>query len=292
MAVNIVYVILHYMAGKDTIECAESIFECSQNSEHSVSVVIVDNASTNDSYELLKQKYNNNNKVKLIHSEENLGFARGNNLGFKYAKHELKADFIVMLNNDTVISQTDFNEVLVCKYNDKKYAVLGPDIITADGYHQNPGEKQSWSFKELRKDRLKKRIRYMLSMVGLDSSLGAAMARNKNVYRTETLSGDRENTILHGSCLIFSKEYIEQFDGINGETFLYMEEDILKLYADHYGFKMLYSSDLSIFHKEDIATNMEKGNSKKRTQRKYKYLIQSSKIYSKLKKEFEKTAKR
>ena len=40
---NIVYVILHYMAGKDTIECAESILESSKNSEHKVTVVIVDN---------------------------------------------------------------------------------------------------------------------------------------------------------------------------------------------------------------------------------------------------------
>lgn len=289
---NIVYVILHYMAGKDTIECAESIFESSKNSEHNVLVVVVDNASPNDSYELLKAQYSNNKRVKLIHSDVNLGFARGNNLGFEYAKKNLNPDFIAMLNNDTVISQTDFNEVLVRKYKEKKYAVLGPDIITADGYHQNPGEKQSWSLKELRTYRLKKRIRFMLSLIGLDSSLGEAVARNKNVYRTQTLQGDRENTILHGACLIFSRDYIEKFDGINGDTFLYMEEDILKLYADYYGFLMLYSSELSILHKEDVATNMEGGSSGRRTRRKYKYLIESSKVYSNLKKEFEKTAKK
>lgn len=289
---NIVYVILHYMAGNDTIECVESIFECSQNSKHNVTAVIVDNASTNDSYELLKQKYDNNNRVKLIHSDENLGFARGNNLGFKYAKENLAPDFIVMLNNDTVISQHDFNEVLVRKYEETQYAVLGPDIVTADGYHQNPGEKQSWSLKELRTYRLKKRIRYMLSLIGLDSSLGEAVARNKNVYKTQTLNGDRANTILHGACLIFSHDYISKFDGINGDTFLYMEEDILKLYADYYGFLMLYTSELSILHKEDVATNMEGGSSGRRTRRKYKYLIESSKVYSKLKKEFEKTAKK
>ncbi len=289
---NIVYVILHYMAGKDTIECAESIFESSKNSKHNISIVIVDNASTNDSYALLQQKYSRNNRVKLIHSDTNQGFARGNNQGFEYAKKNLNPDFIVMLNNDTVISQTDFNEVIVRKYEEKKFAVLGPDIITADGYHQNPGEKQSWGLKELRIYRLKKRIRYMLNLICLDSSLGEAVARNKNVYRTQTLDGDRENTILHGACLIFSKDYIEKFDGINGDTFLYMEEDILKLYADYYGFLMLYTSELEIFHKEDVATNMEGGSIGRRTRRKYKYLIESSKVYSKLKKEFEKTAKK
>lgn len=281
---NIVYVILHYMAGQDTVECVESIIKASTGSEHNISVVVVDNGSINDSYEFIKSKLGNNDKVILLHSDENLGFAKGNNIGFKFAKHNLQADFIVMLNNDTVLTQTDFNEVLVRKYEQKKYAVLGPDIVTADGYHQNPGDKQSWSLKELRIFRIKKRIRLMLSYIGLDSSIGEVLARNKEVYRSETLQEDRENTILHGACMIFSSNYIEQFEGLNDGTFLYMEEDILKLYADYYGFLMLYSSDLRIFHKEDAATNMVVQNNNKKNQWKYKQLIRSSRIYSSLKK--------
>lgn len=286
---NIVYVILHYMAGQDTVECVESIIKASTESEHNISIVVVDNGSTNDSYEFLKKELENNDKVMLLHSDDNLGFAKGNNIGFRYAKHQLKADFIVMLNNDTILSQTDFNEVLVHKYEEKKYAVLGPDIVTDDGYHQNPGNKQSWSLKELTIFRLKKRIRLILSHIGLDSSLGEVLAKNKEVYRSEALQEDRENTILHGACLIFSSKYIEQFEGLNEGTFLYMEEDILKLYADYYGFLMLYSNELRIFHKEDVATNMVKGNSNQHIRRKYRFMIESSLVYSKLKKELEKT---
>ena len=281
---NIVYVILHYMAGQDTVECIESILNATEGTNYNTSIVVVDNGSTNDSYDLLQEKFNNNDKVILLQSKENLGFAKGNNIGFRYAKHDLKADFIVMLNNDTILSQTDFNEVLVKKYNEKQYAVLGPDIVTADGYHQNPGNKQSWSLQELKKDRIKKRIRLMLTYVGLDSSLGNALAKNKTVYRIETLQEERENTILHGACMVFSKDYISRFDGLNDETFLYMEEDILKLYADNYGFLMLYSPELQIFHKEDGATNMVVKTENKKNRWKYKQLIRSSKIYSRLKK--------
>ncbi len=280
---NIVYVILHYMAGKDTVECAESIMKATEESVHNTSIVIVDNGSTNDSYDLLQKQFNNNDRVVLLHSDENLGFAKGNNIGFRYAKYDLKADFIVMLNNDTVLSQKDFNEVLVRKYEEHEYAVLGPDIVTADGYHQNPGNKQSWSLNELKKDRLKKRIRLMLTYVGLDSSLGNALAKNKTVYRKDTLKEERENTILHGACMIFSKNYINQFDGLNDGTFLYMEEDILKLYADYYGFVMLYSPELAIFHKEDAATDMIVKSENKKNRWKYKQLIKSSKVYSRLK---------
>ena len=187
-----------------------------------------------------------------------------------------------MLNNDTVLSQPDFNEILVRKYEEKKYAVLGPDIETADGYHQNPGSKQKWSLKELKIYRFKKRIRLMLSYIGLDSSVGEAMARNKDVYRTETLKEDREDTILHGACMIFSPIYIKQFEGLNDGTFLYMEEDILKMYADYYGFLMLYSGELRIFHKEDAATDMVMESNVKKTRWKYKQLIKSSKVCSRI----------
>ena len=98
--------------------------------------------------------------------------------------------------------------------------------------------------------------------------------------------GDVENTILHGACLIFSHIYINQFDGLCDKTFLYMEEDILKLYADYYGFLMMYTSELRIFHKEDVATKMVNEGACKRARLKYRRLIESSLIYSKLKKTF------
>ena len=283
---TVAYVILHYLAGEDTLECAASILEATAASHHKTHIVIVDNGSTNDSYAELCAVYGEHPQVTLLHSQENLGFARGNNLGFRYAKYDLKADFIVMLNNDTILSQKDFNEILVRKYEETGYGVLGPDILTADGYHQNPGSKQSWSFKELLVDRMKKRIRIALSYLRLDSAISHAITSVKEVYRSEKLEQDVPNTILHGACFIFSPAYITRFDGLHDETFLYMEEDILKLYADHYGFLMLYTPELSVFHKEDAATNMLAGSMDEKARRKYRRLIESSKIYSRLKRRF------
>lgn len=280
---NIVYLILHYMAGADTVECIESILKASEDTVHNIKIVVVDNGSPNDSYGFLQEKYNGNENIVLLHNEDNLGFAKGNNLGFEYAKNNLNADFIVMLNNDTIISQQDFNEVLVRKYEEESYGVLGPDIVTADGYHQNPGSKQGWELSELQIYRLKKRIQKVLC---LSSKYANKKANSRGEYRKTTLMGDVKNTILHGACLIFSPIYIQMFDGICKDTFLYMEEDILKLYSDHYGFLMMYSSDLSILHKEDVATDMIVETTSAKMRQKYEYIIQSSKVYTRLKKEF------
>lgn len=278
---NVVYLILHYLAGDDTIECIDSILNATANSEHNTHIVVVDNGSTNNSYSKIQEKFKTNDSVTLLHSDKNLGFARGNNIGFNYAKNNLHADFIVQLNNDTILEQCDFNEALVKKFDEKKYFVLGPDIESADGYHQNPGHKQSWSFRELFCFRLKKRVQIVLSLFGF-KQFGEKAAKYSG-HIEKTLVGDVENTILHGACLIFSPLYIRRFDGLCEKTFLYWEEDILKLSADYYGFLMLYSSDLHILHKEDAATNMVSGSSAKKTRKKLSFLIASSKIYSNLK---------
>lgn len=280
---KIVYVILHYLAGDDTIACAHSILDATKGSGHTTHIVIIDNGSPNDSYSQILQVLGKNPQVTLLQSSENLGFARGNNLGFSYAKNQLNADFIVMLNNDTLLSQTDFNEILVDKYVQTHYGVLGPDIVTADGCHQNPGSKQSWSLQELRLKRLKLRIRSFLTWFGLDASISRIIESQKEIYRKQTLAGDVEHTILHGACWIFSPEFISRFDGLCPDTFLYMEEDILKLQADRYGFTMRYTDQLQIFHKEDIATNMAAGSTNAKLRRKYHHMLQSSLVYSRMK---------
>jgi GT2 family glycosyltransferase len=221
--------------------------------------------------------------VHVIYTDKNIGFARGNNIGFAYAKNHLKADFIVLLNNDTLINQTNFCNVILKKYEEKNFYVLGPDIKTKDGYHQNPLTVQKWSFNQLKLFRLKTRIRLVLLHLHLDKL--ATKVEKKDFYCKEKIEGDILNTALHGACLIFSPAYIKKFEGLCDRTFLYMEEDVLKLFADYHGFLMMYTGDISICHKEDIATNMVKQTAFKKRKEKYKRLIASSIVYEKLKRE-------
>ena len=281
----IAYLILHYMAGKDTIECVNSILKSTKESEHETTIVIVDNGSTNDSFDKICVEFESNKRIKLIHSDLNLGFAKGNNLGFNYAKYELKADFIVQLNNDTVLSQINFNEVIVNKYYEYKYAVLGPDIITADGFHQNPGKNVNWTQKRIVRFRLKKWIQFVMAHF---QCFDCFLKLNEGSYLPDCVNVDVCGTTLHGACLIFSKKFIDKFDGMCDKTFLYMEEDILKLQADHFGLLMMYSPDLKLYHKEDAATNMVAASSLTKKKRVYKNLLDSSKVYLQLMKEYSK----
>ena len=288
---NVTYVVLHYIAIKDTIECVESILSNIKNTEkHMNNIVVVDNGSPNNSYEALDKAFKDKKNVYLVESKENLGFARGNNLGYRFAKYELKSDFIILLNNDTIIEQENFSDVIINKYKEKKYYVLGPDIIASNGFHQNPLNKQTWGINELRSFRLRLRIKMILSYFG-GRLLEKAKGNTDSDYERKTIKMDIENTALHGACLIFSPLYVKKFDGINDKTFLYMEEDLLKLSADFYGFLMMYTPDLVVYHKEDVTTNMLAGDDAIKLRRKYKHLLYSSAVYIKEKKKITRRVK-
>jgi GT2 family glycosyltransferase len=78
------FVILHYLAKEETINCVSSIKEKVGTEDYLI--VIVDNASSNGSGNELLEKYENDSKVKVLINRENLGFAKGMNVGFQYLK--------------------------------------------------------------------------------------------------------------------------------------------------------------------------------------------------------------
>src|SRR5674476_78386 len=62
-------------------------------------IIVFDNASTDNSAEFIKQNFPD---IKLIQSEENFGFAKGNNIAIKLALNQ-KSDYVFLLNNDTAL---------------------------------------------------------------------------------------------------------------------------------------------------------------------------------------------
>lgn len=256
---NITFVILHYMAIEYTIECIDSI-KNNINYDNQ-NIVVVDNGSPNNSGYILKDKYKNDTSVNIIISDENLGFAKGNNLGYKYAKEFLNSNYIVVLNNDTVIEQEDFSDKIIELYNQKKYHVLGPDIISTriKGHHQNPCIIKIFNNKDDVKRYIKKlKIGYykcLFKKYTKTYNLIKRLNNNANINTDNYINYDIENVKLHGSCLIFSKKYISENEfAFNPNTFMYMEEDILYYECKKKNYKMLYSPSLKIYHKEDIST--------------------------------------
>lgn len=241
------FIILHYLNYEDTANCIESILHNVKAEEKEI--VVVDNASPNGSGKKLKDRYEGTQHVTVIFNSRNDGFARGNNVGFRYAKENLNPDYIILINNDTVIKQADFCEKIDLVHSESGFAVLGPQIISmVDGINQNPvpyALPTKW--KVIRRLGMFCAM-YLLSFVGCDGILSREKRRSDG---ENSLPSDYQ---LHGSCLIFSPEYISRFNGLYDGTFMYCEEDVLKYACVKNHLKMVYSGQVSIFHKEASAT--------------------------------------
>ena len=247
------FVILHYGDASVTMVAIRSVLAL-KNGGCKVSVIVVDNASPNGTGLEVKGRIENLQDVYFIQNCENLGFAKGNNVGFTFAKRELHADFIVLMNNDAVIKSDNFCELVEDDFQKEKFAVLGPSIRTPLGHEQNP----------LRPGLLKGfRLNITISYLLIDfilTFLFVSPVLHKFFNPIASKPGRRmepvNNVELHGSFLVFSPIYIERFDGLDERTFLYCEEEFLFARCYFNKLKTRFNPQIQIIHNE-----MENSNS-------------------------------
>lgn len=97
------------------------------NSSIAVNVLVVDNASTDDSVAVI-EKFS---EVQLIKSATNLGFGKANNLGIKMALDQ-QSDFVFLLNQDTWIFKKSIETLVVSALQHPEIGILSPMHLCAD----------------------------------------------------------------------------------------------------------------------------------------------------------------
>ena len=279
---KVAIVILNYLNYKDTIECVESI---TIDQYPAKEIIIVDNGSNNDSKERLEEKFRNCDGIHLVFSDENEGFARGNNLGIRYAKDILGCSFVLLVNNDTIFEDPLMITTLMEAY-EPGVGVLGPRIITADGHEQNPAKcnvirskwKQIWHYSRRIMKVQFKRTRFYQTV------------RRINVFRKRKVPKTKRNDLalksltslkmtLHGSSFMLTKDFFQYYPYLFPGTFLYFEEEILTILTYKAGLAKKFVHMTYIFHKEHMSTMMSFNDAKSiRTG----YFLQSLKIARKI----------
>ncbi|PKM60511.1 MAG: hypothetical protein CVU99_07850 [Firmicutes bacterium HGW-Firmicutes-4] len=254
------FVILHYMAFEMTVECVEKLLSRFVNCD--IQIVIVDNCSSNRSGKKLNRKYSSTSRVTVLLNEKNDGFAKGNNLGYKYLRENYDPDYMIVMNNDVLIEQVDFLDLIDNFNRDEGFSVAGPDIYCpVDNKHQNPAHLKGFTlnqvqalYDEICKYSSHPAFYYYKHVLfgGLKRSLFGRPATNEKIDRKRKM----QNVVLHGACYIFTRDFITAREQcFCPATFLYMEEDILHYECTRDGLKMLYLPDLKIKHLEDVSTN-------------------------------------
>ena len=256
----VVFVILHYIALDETIKCVDSIVS---NVDGEKKIIVVDNYSPNDSYTKLKGYYLKSDVVEILQTDKNIGFANGNNFGYKYALEKYNPDFMVVMNNDMEIKQSDFITRIFKCYEEHRFFIMGPDIYsTKKKYHQNPQTRKLPTLDELKKTQrslwFKDKLKFLIRLKWI--------LRNRQTKTVEVIDKSKDfvdeviiNPMLHGSCYIFSKDFMSRHSSecFYNKTFMYMEAEILYYQALRDKEMMVYCPDLHVDHHEDVATDAE-----------------------------------
>lgn len=272
------FVVLHYLSDELTDACIKSLINLrNRNTEYSVDIIVVDNASNNGSIERLKESYGHCRFIHFLCNNINLGFSKANNIGYKYALNNCSPDFVVIINNDTIIEQTEFMTNICRIYNETNAYVLGPDIINKNGEHQSPMRMKARGKREVeaaiykmtpkkqRGDisdyaplllRLKWFCHDVMERLPIFQKLLKGRERRLSILRQREREHTAENALLQGAALIFTPSFIQTGElPFMPETFLYCEEDILAIRCKHNGWPTHYDPDVKIIHLDDGSTN-------------------------------------
>ncbi len=214
-------ILVNYNGKKYNDKCIESILNSTVSQE--IQVIIIDNASTDDSLDLLYEKWGNNDKITIISLDNNYGFSKANNVGIEWAiKNNFK--YFFLLNNDTEIAedaiekmveaQRKNNAIVVSKivYADK------PDIIWCAG-----GTFSKLIWKPIQR--------------GL----------NQKDIGQYNLSGYCH--FANGCSMLLSEEIVQKLGMLDERFFLYYEDVEYSLRAKNMGIPIWYCANAIVYHK-------------------------------------------
>lgn len=122
-----VYIIVLNFNNPDiTIECLESI-KCLLFEEYQI--ILVDNASNDNSVEIFNQYLKRNKNIIFLEAEKNLGYASGNNIALKYALERKDMKYCWILNNDTIVDKNALSKLYEFMECHDEIGICGSKLI-------------------------------------------------------------------------------------------------------------------------------------------------------------------
>jgi len=250
---NISIILVNWNGKKDTLACLASLRQVkSQKSPpkadqplaEKVKSIIVDNGSTDDSVEVIREKFPD---VEVLETGKNLGFVGGNNVGIRRAL-EGGADFVWLLNNDTSVDKNALVALLeACK--DPRVGIAGSKIYFASG-------------REYHKERYTKEDRgHVLWYAGGLIDWQNMYASHRGVDEVDKGQYDKteETPFITGCSMMVKKQVFGKVGLLDEIFFAYLEDVDFCLRAKRAGYKLLYVPQSVVWHKNAGSSGVGSG---------------------------------
>jgi GT2 family glycosyltransferase len=241
---NLGYVCTNYNNAAYTVEAVRSL---AADAAHEYHIVVVDNASAPADLETLQRLACEHPNVDLVLNGSNVGYFGGLNVGLKRLRETHPAlEFMVVGNNDLVFPAGFGDSVARLRPVLLAHAVTCPDIVTADGQHQNPHVIRGIS-------RLRKLV-YRAYFANY--YLALAIRRLARLTASTTARSDVQRHAMggniyagHGACYILGPVFFQHFPGLPARTFLMGEEMFLARQLQEAGLAPYYEPSIKVLHR-------------------------------------------
>ena len=230
-----VIILVNYNGCHDTKECIHSIKASNGSLPF---IILVDNNSSN-SKELdnLKKDYK---KLHIIYNNQNEGFGVANNIGIKWAQEYIDFEYLLLLNNDTLIEPNSIKELI------KPFSMnTAIGITTAKTFFEGNKNIIWYGGGEIDYNRGWPKITDFNNMPSLNGA-------NKSKFVS----------FASGCTMMFSKTSISKIEGFDNNFFMYFEDFELCIRALKLGFKIYYCSESIVYHKVQGSVTNDTNNNK------------------------------
>lgn len=224
-------IIVTYNPGAILAQCLASVVQSQANLE----VVVVDNASTDGTPELIQQNFP---QIHLIANQENKGFAGANNQGLAATNGQYR----LLLNPDVIVDDQAFNQMITFMEANPQAGIVGPRTYDE---HNNVAVTARAPFHPLN---------ILWQYVGLDRVLPNHVY---GVYRQacETATAPFEVGWVQGSCLMLRDAVYQKIGGLDEGFFLFCEEPDFCERAYQAGWKTYFLPNAHIQHLESSSVS-------------------------------------
>jgi len=214
---------VNYNHSTDTIAMIHSLKKCSYKN---IEIIVVDNGSQHDDPSSILKVFP---EIKLVLLPNNLGFAGGNNEGFRYANGE----YFLLLNNDTEVDVGFLEPLVETLQNNENAGMVSPRLL----FYHSPEMKT---------------IQYAGA-----KKINLLTGRGKNLGWGETDRGQYdyicETDYAHGAALMLSKKILLEVGCMPDVFFLYYEEHDWCTAMQKKGLKAYYAGTSKVYHKESVS---------------------------------------
>lgn len=208
---HVAVIILNWNGWSDTAACVRSLL---RGTYPGYRLLVVDNGSTDNSVERLRVLFPD---LDILETGENLGFARGNNLGMEHVLADDSVDHVWLLNNDTVVHPATMAELVRTAESEPRAGALGAVLMEAD----RPDVVQEWGGRRM----------------GLWTGIAWPA------------SAKRPPNYICGASLFLRRTCLEQCGLFDPEYFFFFEDTDLGYRIRSQGWKLMTAERAVLLHK-------------------------------------------